>query len=176
MEKLNGRDSIACWCRHWLGRQMRGATCCFAQDQKRNESVHVVVSKTGGPDSLCIHYDPTIVSTAEVRDAALKSGATLEAKYGHLLKNVPAMHARRASAIEARLKRVAGVLEGIVSPEGSIRVEFDREQTSASTIEQSLDGWIGDQASIDPVHVHKHVTATRSTSMLLVVSSVNAPN
>jgi len=120
------------------------------------ESVHVVVSKTGGPDSLCIHYDPTIVSTAEVRDAALKSGATLEAKYGHLLKNVPAMHARRASAIEARLKRVAGVLEGIVSPEGSIRVEFDREQTSASTIEQSLDGWIGDQASIDPVHVHKH--------------------
>jgi Cd2+/Zn2+-exporting ATPase len=119
------------------------------------ESAHVVVSKTGGQVSLCVHYDPTIVSTADVRDAALKSGAALEAKYGHLLKNVPAMHARRASAIEARLRRVAGVLEGVVSPEGSIRVEFDREQTSASTIEQSLDGWIGDQASVEPVHDHK---------------------
>ena len=59
------------------------------------ESAHLVVTETGEAESVCIHFDPSIVSTAEVRDAALKSGATLDAAFGHILLHVPVMHAHR---------------------------------------------------------------------------------
>ncbi len=80
------------------------------------ESAHLSVSPTGQPGTVCIHFDPAVVSASEVRDAALKSGASLDATYGHLLRTGQAMHARRASAIEANLGRVGGVLEAVVLP------------------------------------------------------------
>ena len=118
------------------------------------ESAHVIVSTTSQPASICIHYDPAIVSTAEVRDAAQKSGATLEARYGHMFRRVPAMHVRHASAIESRLGRVAGVLEGVVSPDGAIRVEFDRVQTNTQAIEEALHGWLSDESKYEDTHEH----------------------
>ena len=105
------------------------------------ESAHLSVSPTGQPGTVCIHFDPAVVSASEVRDAALKSGASLDATYVHLLRTGQAMHARRASAIEANLGRVGGVLEAVVSPDGTIRVEFDRRQTDEATIDQSLRSW-----------------------------------
>ena len=111
------------------------------------ESAHLVVTETGEAESVCIHFDPSIVSTAEVRDAALKSGATLDAAYGHILLHVPVMHAHRASAFEARLARLDGVLEAVVSPDGAIRVEFDRQRTDVTTIENALANWTGGRKS-----------------------------
>ncbi len=105
------------------------------------DSAHLTVSPAGQRGSVCIHFDPAIISTAEVRDAALKSGATLDEKYGHLLRQVRVMHARRASAIEAKLGRIDGVLEAVVSPDGVVRIEFDRQRTNVATLEQSLSSW-----------------------------------
>jgi len=105
------------------------------------ESAHLSVSPTGQPGTVCIHFDPAVVSASEVRDAALKSGASLDATYVHLLRTGQAMHARRASAIEANLGRVGGVLEAVVSPDGTIRVEFDRRQTDEATIDQLRRSW-----------------------------------
>ncbi|MFO0944159.1 MAG: HAD-IC family P-type ATPase [Pirellulales bacterium] len=105
------------------------------------ESAHLVVTATGVADSVCIHFDPSIVSTAEVRDAALRSGATLDANYGHLLRHVSVMHASRASSIQARLCRLDGVLEAMVSPDCTIRVEFDKKITDDESIIQSFSSW-----------------------------------
>ncbi|MDP1560260.1 MAG: heavy metal translocating P-type ATPase [Pirellulaceae bacterium] len=105
------------------------------------DSAHVVVSASEEADVVCIHYDPSVVSTADLRDAALKAGATLDTTYGHVFKTIPATHMRRASAIEARLSRIEGVLEVVVSPDGKIRVEFDRRLTNEPTITESLLLW-----------------------------------
>lgn len=104
-------------------------------------SAHVVASASEEADVVCIHYDPSVVSTADLRDAALKAGAALDATYGHVFRTIPATHMRRASAIEACLSRIDGVLEVVVSPDGKIRVEFDRRLTNESTITESLLLW-----------------------------------
>ncbi len=111
------------------------------QSKSGVDSAHLVVSASEEADVVCIHYDPSVVSTADLRDAALKAGATLDATYGHLFRKVPAMHMRRASAIETHLNRIDGVLEAVVSPDGKIRVEFDRRLTNESTITESLQSW-----------------------------------
>lgn len=105
------------------------------------DSAHLVASASEEAEVVCIHYDPSVVSTADLRDAALKVGATLDATYGHVFKTIPATHMRRASAIEAHLSRIDGVLEVVVSPDGKIRVEFDRRLTNESTITESLQQW-----------------------------------
>ena len=105
------------------------------------DSAHLVASATDDANVVCIHYDPSVVSTAELRDAAITAGATLDATYGHVFKTIPATHMRRASAIEAHLTRIDGVLEVVVSPDGKIRIEFDRRLTNESIIDASLQAW-----------------------------------
>ncbi len=135
------------------------------------ESAHLVQSASDQSHVVCIHYDPSVVSTAELRDAALTAGATLDAKYGHVFKTIPATHMRRASAIETHLSRIEGVLEAVVSPDGKIRVEFDRQLTNEATITESLQAWTND--ALEPVtpavrksssHVHSHGTTHAESS------------
>lgn len=97
-----------------------------------------VLTTTDAEKQLCIHFDPAMVSVSEVREFARRAGATLNQRYGHLLLRGDATHARRASAIEARLSRIDGVLEAVVSPDGVVRVEFDREVTSKEAVESAL--------------------------------------
>ena len=101
------------------------------------DSAHALTT-TDAENQLCIHFDPAMVSVGEVREFARRAGATLNQRYGHLLLRGDATHARRASAIEARLSRIDGVLEGVVSPDGTVRVEFDREVTTKEAIESAL--------------------------------------
>lgn len=101
------------------------------------DSAHALTT-TDAEKQLCIHFDPAVVSVGEVREFAQRAGATLNQRYGHLLLRGDATYARRASAIEARLSRIDGVLEAVVSPDGVVRVEFDREITSKEAIESAL--------------------------------------
>ncbi|MCB9920979.1 MAG: heavy metal translocating P-type ATPase [Planctomycetaceae bacterium] len=110
------------------------------------DSAHALTT-TDAENQLCIHFDPAVVSVSEIREFARRAGATLNQRYGHLLLRGDATHARRASAIEARLSRIDGVLEGVVSPDGAVRVEFDRDVTTKEAIESALrDG----KQSVDP--------------------------
>lgn len=93
-------------------------------------------------DRICIHFDPSLVSLAEIRDIARRTGAKIEERYGHLTRRAEPMHARRASAVESRLNRVGGVLEAIVSPDGAIRVEFDRTIATETEISSALGEWV----------------------------------
>ncbi|QDV73703.1 heavy metal translocating P-type ATPase [Botrimarina mediterranea] len=104
-------------------------------------SSHVVDSPDGAGGELCIHYDPRVLSLAEVREFANRAGMQLGERFGHLYRQLKPMHTRRASAIESRLLRIEGVLEAAVTAEGALRVEFDRQITEAPEILQALAGW-----------------------------------
>jgi Cd2+/Zn2+-exporting ATPase len=46
---------------------------------------HVVPASGANPAQLCIHYDPTVVSLARVREIAESAGAELTQRFGHVL-------------------------------------------------------------------------------------------
>lgn len=110
---------------------------------------HVAELDVSQSDRLCIHYDPAAISLADVRELAKRTGAQLDERYGHIVQRIESMHARRASAIESRLSRVEGVLEAAVAPDGTLRVEFDRQATSDTKIRSALSEW-SEQAARPP--------------------------
>lgn len=105
------------------------------------DDAHISTADESQPDRLCIHFNPDAMSVADVRRIARQEGAKLEERYGHFVTRIEAMHARRASAIESRLGRIDGVLEAVVSPDGALRVEYDREVTSEGRIATALREW-----------------------------------
>ena len=115
------------------------------------DAAHVIQSTDQDAQRVCVHYDAALVSTGEVRELATRTGAVLDQRYGHWLKKSVPTHARRASAIESRLSRIEGVLETVMSPDGTVRVEYDRELTDESEIERTFMDW-SDQAGVDDDH------------------------
>jgi Cd2+/Zn2+-exporting ATPase len=90
-------------------------------------AAHVEPAGTDQPARLCLHYDPREVSLTRVRELAVAAGAQVSERIGHVVGLVsPALHARAASALAARLRRCHGVLEADVSASGALRIEFDR--------------------------------------------------
>lgn len=121
------------------------------------DSVHAIKRDAETPDRICVHYDPRLVSTGEVRELAKRAGVELDQRYGHWLSKSRATHARRASAIESRLGRMDGVLEAIVSPDGAVRVEYDKQITSESKLANALNEWTGESAEVSDDHAgHEH--------------------
>ncbi len=128
------------------------------------DHVHVTAEDEVSPGRFCIHFDPDVISLAEVRDLARRTGAALDQRYGHWHTRVESMAASRASAISSRLSRIDGVLEAVVSPDGAVRVEFNRDQASESEISDTLDDWsrqaiesLSQSANEDPAHDHDHL-------------------
>lgn len=113
--------------------------------KKGIDSSHVVESSEDANGEFCIHYNPNVLSLAEVRDLSQQIGLELGQRFGHYHTELQPMHARRASAIESRLARVHGVLEAAVSVEGGVRVEFDRTIANESVIRDALGDWSSSQ-------------------------------
>ena len=111
------------------------------QNKTGIDAAHSLKPSDERPGQICVHYDPNVVSTGEVRELARRAGTELDKQYGHWLSKSPAIHARRASAIESRLNRIDGVLEAVVSPDGTVRVEYDRKLTSESAIADAFHQW-----------------------------------
>ena len=80
-------------------------------------------------------------TTGDVRQLAKRAGVERDQRYGHWIKTSAAVHARRASAIESRLARIDGVLEAVMSPDGTARVEYDRNVTNESGISNAFNEW-----------------------------------
>ncbi len=103
------------------------------------DAAHVMQADGERPDQLCIHFDPRRLSFGDVRELARRSGAKLDGRYGHLLLKTTPMHARKSRFLAERLHREqAGVLEAVASPDGLLRVEYDRETTDERAIRQRL--------------------------------------
>lgn len=121
------------------------------------EAAHLVSESEESPGEFCIHFVPELLPIADVRDLANRVGLQLENKYGHWHTDLSPMHASRSSAIQSRLSRARGVLEAVVSPEGAVRVEFDREITSPEAINKALGSWSESQQTKDDDHdAHQH--------------------
>lgn len=102
------------------------------------ESAHLRVASEKEPGQFCIHFDPQQHSLGEVRELAIRAGAELEQRFGHLLLNAEPMHASQARSVESQASRIAGVLEAAVSPAGVVRIEFDRQAANEKTIQEEL--------------------------------------
>lgn len=122
------------------------------------DSAHFVTAESGD-HQMCVHFDPSIISVGDVREYAQRSGVKLDERYGHWAVNSDATYARRASAIESRISRIHGVIEVVVSPDGAVRVEFDRTITDSTTIEKAFRQWArpSDTEQADELHgEHDH--------------------
>ena len=119
------------------------------------DATHLVERPAGGPPRLCVHVDPTKFSVQELRQFAHQAGAELQAKYGHLIADIASVSAARARRINSQLLTAPGVLESAVAPEGTVRIEFDREQTDEATLRTRLHDSVGVVSEPDKAgHAH----------------------
>ena len=89
--------------------------------------------------SICIHFDPNLVSVGEVKQLASQAGLQLSDRYGHLLLKTSSMNVRQARRVAAQLLKVKGVLDAGVSADGVIRIEFAKEMTSESAVRNAVE-------------------------------------
>jgi len=98
-------------------------------------SVHIIDSGDGGKAKACLHLVPGAVSLSRLEERARATGAEVERRYGHLIIQAKsAGHASRARALSERLRSLPGVVDGTVSIEGMVRIEYDRTATSEDQI------------------------------------------
>jgi len=96
--------------------------------------------KRDGPASLCIHYDPEIISLKQVKRLAEQSGLELTEQYQHLLLDVKGIrHQRHARSIEQSLGKTRGILESVASMAGVIRLEWDSELINKQQVLQAVE-------------------------------------
>jgi Cd2+/Zn2+-exporting ATPase len=126
------------------------------------DKVHIVESESDATGSFCIHFDPAKISLAQVRDFAQRVGSELDHRYGHLQLQMSATYAHRARAFELRLAAIDGVIEAVVTPDGALRVEYDRGRTNENAIRESVRLPLEPSEAIESTrpdeieHVHDH--------------------
>ncbi|WP_128003123.1 heavy metal translocating P-type ATPase [Piscinibacter defluvii] len=101
-------------------------------------TVHVADAQEAAAAQLCIHYDPKVLSLSRVRELAHAAGAQLSDRFGHLLLRTSTLHARAARTLTSRVEALAGVVEAEVTAGGAVRIEFDRQQTTAGKLDEAL--------------------------------------
>ena len=123
--------------------------------------VHFQEVDGNGKETVCIHFDSTLVSLGEVRQLAKRAGAQLANQYGHLLLKTDSKDVRKARRVNSQLSKISGVLESGVSADGVIRLEYKKDLTPESAIigqiEQLGIGIKRDLAPIREPHDHEHV-------------------
>ncbi|MGB7286445.1 MAG: hypothetical protein WBC71_05895, partial [Salaquimonas sp.] len=109
------------------------------ESRKGVEKAHLRESSGEESDTICVHFDPSVISMGEIRQYAVQAGAKLGASYGHMLFRTSSMDARRARKIKERIEKFKGVLDAGVSADGVIRIEYAKEMTSAQEIRTRID-------------------------------------
>ncbi|MDG2012267.1 MAG: heavy metal translocating P-type ATPase, partial [Pirellulaceae bacterium] len=99
--------------------------------------VHLDVSEQEA-GKICVHFDSSIITVGEIRQFAMQAGVDLAKRYGHILVEIRTVTARHARQIAVTLETVPGVLDAGVSPDGIVRVEFDRKQTNEAEVRRNI--------------------------------------
>jgi Zn2+/Cd2+-exporting ATPase len=142
------------------------------QDQKGLQRAHLEHGRQ--PAALCLHYDPEVISLAEVQRMAERAGAGIANRYQHNIITVEGMDCSDcARVIEHSVGRMEGVLSVNVNYAAQLmRVEFDRQKIERNTIEKrlrslgytlpanGLQGWFVE---------HRELLFSLSTGLLLLV-------
>ncbi len=102
------------------------------------ESTHLVNAGENEPGQFCIHFAPQRLSLGAVRDLAIRAGAELEERFGHLRLKASVMHARQARLAESQVSQINGVLDVAVAPTGMVRIEFDRQVVDEKALRSEL--------------------------------------
>ena len=122
-------------------------------DKTGIERAHLI-PENGGPPRLCLHYDPEVLTLAQVERYAHSVGVDITGRYGHAVLPLRAIDGEDGGPrIEANLLGLDGVLAASVSlPAQRVRVEFDRAVTSEAAIAAALAGFgYGEARSVAPV-------------------------
>lgn len=92
------------------------------------DKAHVKPHSDTAPAQLCIHYDPTIIPLARLRELVEASGVRVSERFGHLLWDTDGIgHTRRARTVSERLCALPGVLSAEASASGVVHIDFDRD-------------------------------------------------
>ena len=89
---------------------------------------HVLSKGESDAATLCLHYDPDLLSLRDVEQIATAAGASVSERYGHAVLPIRAVDAEDAARrIEEALGGIPGVLNTSVNLAAQrARVEFDR--------------------------------------------------
>ncbi|MDD5370801.1 MAG: cation-translocating P-type ATPase [Anaerolineaceae bacterium] len=92
------------------------------------------------PVKLCLHYDPELMTLADLKRTAQQAGAQIINRYHHEVVEIEGMDCSDcAMVVEHSVSRIEGVLTASVSYPGQImRVEFDSHKTSRAAIEKRV--------------------------------------
>jgi Cd2+/Zn2+-exporting ATPase len=101
--------------------------------------VHLAASEGTSP-ALCLHYDPGVVTLAQVERLARAAGARMTERFGHAVIPIHLVGGEDAARrVEAELAGLDGVTGASVSlPAQLARVEFDRQRASLERVEAAL--------------------------------------
>ncbi len=108
------------------------------QNQKGLQWAHIERDKT--PIDLCLHYDPDVLSLADVKRLAERAGAQIANRYHHALIPIADMDCSDCVVvIEHGVGRIDGVLGVNVNyATQKMRVEFDKQKTDRAAIEKRV--------------------------------------
>jgi Cd2+/Zn2+-exporting ATPase len=101
--------------------------------------VHLATAEGTNP-TLCLHYDPGVVTLAQVERLARAAGARVSEQFGHAVIPIRLVGGEDAARrVEAELAGLDGVIGASVSlPAQLARVEFDRQRASLERVEAAL--------------------------------------
>ncbi len=90
---------------------------------------------------LCLHYDPEVLTLAQITAVAQSAGATVSDRFAHAVLPFREVGAEDEGArIEAELRDIRGVTAASVNFAGQVaRVEYDRTITNVAAIERHLE-------------------------------------
>ncbi len=108
------------------------------QNQKGLTRAHLEHAKK--PVALCLHYDPNVLSLADVKRLAERAGAQIANRYHHDVLAIEGMDCSDcARVIEHSVGRMEGVLAVNVNYAAQkMRVEFDSQKISYNAIEKRV--------------------------------------
>jgi Cd2+/Zn2+-exporting ATPase len=108
------------------------------KNQKGIQRSHLEREKT--PVDLCLHYDPNILSLADVKRLAKRAGADIINRYHHEIITIEGMDCSDcALVIEHSVGRLEGVLNVAVNyPAQKMRLEYDVHKTDRKSVEKRL--------------------------------------
>jgi Zn2+/Cd2+-exporting ATPase len=108
------------------------------QQHRGVEQAHV--DREGPASRLCLHYDPELISLAEIERRAQEAGAVVQARYHHRELDVEGMDcADCATKLEQGVGRLDGVLYCSVNfAAAKMRVEYDAKQLQPEAVNQRV--------------------------------------
>jgi Zn2+/Cd2+-exporting ATPase len=108
------------------------------QNQKGIQHSHL--ERENSPVDLCLHYDPNILSLADVKRLAKRAGADIVNRYHHEIINIEGMDCSDcALVIEHSVGRLDGVLDVAVNYAAQkMRLEYDAHKTDRKSVEKRV--------------------------------------